>query len=282
MRSKLLTFGSILIAVAFIAVQARAQAFNLQLQGDYTLNTGAATPRFAIGDLNRDGWPDIVSSTGVVAQPVSILLNNGSGGMGTPALIGQTINAAAVAIGDFNNDGNPDLAISSVTTGSGINIRLGDGSGSFALPGTNTPVVDSTVDIATADFNGDGNLDLVVATPQTNAVKVLLGAGNGTFGSPASFGVGSAPLDLEVADMNSDGRPDMAVVAFTTTNTVSILLNNGIGGFTNAPGISWPNATSAAKVVAGDFNRDCITDLAVNRTDSIAILLGNNHVAVGD
>ena len=54
------------------------------------------------------------------------------------------------------------------------------------------------------------------------------------------------------------------------------MLNNGSGGFTAAPSISWTNASNAAKIVVGDFNRDCATDLAVIRSDSVAVLTGNN------
>src|SRR5438876_119755 len=132
MRNKLLNYASILIASVFISIGVYAQTINLQLQSDYTLGTGAATPRFAVGDLNNDGRPDIVTATGIVGQPVSILLNNGNGGFNTPIQIGPTLNATAVAIGDFNNDGFADLAIGTSNNTTGVlNIRLGNGTGNF-------------------------------------------------------------------------------------------------------------------------------------------------------
>lgn len=263
----------ITIAVAFVGV--RSQTINLQLQNTYTLGAGALTPRFAVGDLNNDGRPDVVTAGGLVGQAFNVQLNNGSGGLGTANPIGASLNATAVAIGDFNNDGNADLAVGSISN-VGINIRLGDGSGNFPN-GTNTTFVDAVTDIVTADFNGDGNLDLATVNRNgTSFVKVLLGDGHGAFSGPTTFAVGSSPLDIEVADFNADGRPDMAIVAFATTNTVTVLLNNGSGGFTAAPSVSWANATANGHLVAADFNRDCRTDLAVVRTDSIAILLGDN------
>jgi FG-GAP-like repeat len=263
-----------------LPITAKAQTINLQLQNDYTLGTGSPTPRFAVGDLNNDGKPDIVTATGIVATPVSILLNNGAGGLSAPATFGAALNASAVAIGDFNNDGNADLAIGTINN-AGINIRLGNGTGSFPNE-TNTAVVDSVTDLVAADFNSDGNLDLAMtknggySTAPTNAVRVISGNGAGGFGAPTNFAIGSFPLDLEIGDFNADGRPDVAAVSFATANTVSILLNNGAGGFTAAPAISWANVTSGAKIVAADFNRDCATDLAVVRSDSVAILQGNN------
>ncbi|MDQ3749981.1 MAG: VCBS repeat-containing protein [Acidobacteriota bacterium] len=80
---------------------AQAQTINLQLQNDYTLGTGSPIPRFAVGDLNRDGKPDIVTATGTVSTPVNILLNNGAGSFGAPSAFGATLNASVVAIGGF-------------------------------------------------------------------------------------------------------------------------------------------------------------------------------------
>lgn len=268
--------------IVFSFVVTQAQTINLQLQNNYTLppGTGAPIPRFAVGDLNNDGNPDIVTVTGQVATPVSVLLNNGAGGFNAAAGFGANLDATAVAVGDFNNDGFADLAIGTTNNTSGMtNIRLGNGTGSFPS-GTDTTLTQRVTDLAAADFNGDGYVDLAMInvlgynTQPTNAVRIMLGNGTGGFGLPTDFATGSQPVDLEVADFNSDGRPDIAVVAFATTNTVSILLNTG-GGF-SAAGLSWANATSAAKIVAADFNRDGAADLAVIRTDSVAILLGNN------
>src|SRR5882724_7685519 len=59
--------------------------------------------------------------------------------------------------------------------------------------------------VATADFNGDGRIDLVVPNDSSGTVSVMLGNGNGTFGAPQSFGVGAKPYPVAVGDMNGDG-----------------------------------------------------------------------------
>lgn len=271
-----------LISCAFLSITVIAQSISLQLQSDYTLGSGAATPRFAVGDLNNDGRPDLVTATSVSGQPVSVLLNNGTGGLSSPAPITTTFIASAVAIGDFNNDGNADLAIGSTNNTVGVlNIRLGNGTGTFANE-SSTGLMQAVTDIAAADFNGDGNVDLAMtnvlgyATQPTNAVRMILGNGSGGFGAPTNFAVGSAPLDLEVADINGDGRPDVAVVAFAAADNVSFLLNNGSGGFTAMPALSLPSPTSAAKIASMDFNRDCGTDFAVTMGDSVWVMLNDN------
>lgn len=266
---------------AALITTANAQAINLQLQNTYTLGTGSATPRFAVGDLNNDGLPDIVTVTGLVGQPVSVLLNNGAGGFNAPIQFGSTLVATTVAVGDFNNDGFADLAVGTGNNTSGTtNIRLGNGTGNFP-GGTDTVVTQTSTDLATADFNGDGNLDLAMTNSNcynvlpSCAARIMLGNGAGGFGAPTNYEVGSQPFDLEIADYNSDGRPDIAAIAFATTNTVRILLNNG-AGFAPSQNISWSNAVSSAKIISADFNRDGAVDLAAIRSDSIAILTGDN------
>lgn len=279
MKSELL---KIMVLVLCFVAAGYTQTINLQLQNLYMTGMGAATPRFAVGDLNNDGFSDVVTSTGIVGQPINIFLNTGAGGFIGLNQFGGSLNSTAVAVADFNNDGNADLAIgtSNNTTGQTF-ITFGNGTGFFSN-GTFIPTVTQTVtDMAAADFNGDGNSDLVMTnvngynTQPTNAARVMLGNGAGGFGLPTDFEIGSQPVDLEVADFNSDGRPDIAAIAVATTNTVKILLGTG-SGFAVSQNISWSNATSAARAVAADFNRDGATDLAVIRSDSVAILFGNN------
>jgi hypothetical protein len=89
-----------------------------------------------------------------------------------------------------------------------------------------------------ADFNGDGNLDLAVASNSAGAtgaagsagtVTILLGRGDGTFRNSIVYGAGNNPLSLGVGDVNGDGQPDL-VLADTLANTAVVLLNNYIPG----------------------------------------------------
>jgi hypothetical protein len=95
--------------------------------------------------------------------------------------------------------------------------------------------------VVVADFNGDDILDVALTNatafsashPYSNQVSVLLGDGQGHFGSPLSFGTGPDPLVMATADMNRDGSPDLVVVnsgrfaiaAGVGPESVSVLLN---------------------------------------------------------
>jgi photosystem II stability/assembly factor-like uncharacterized protein len=130
---------------------------------------------------------------------------------------------------------------------------------------------------AVADFNGDGVADLATGNAGSDSVSVLLGNGDGTFRLPQVLAAGRVPWSVAAADFNGDRAPDLAVANSGTfndpANTVSVLLANGDGTF-QAPQ-SFAVGTRPLCVVAGDFNRDGIPDLATANSAGVAVLLGN-------
>ena len=165
--------------------------------------TGASMA--AVGDVNGDGFVDIVTANGFVAggQGVSLLLGNGDGSFQAARSTLTTGNPTYVAIADFNRDGKSDIVIVNGDNATTISVLFGNGDGSFQSPidtvtgGSNT--------LAIADFNGDGKPDLVV-TGTSNIVTVLLNNGDGTFTSSYAatiFGPG-----LLAGDFNRDGFAD--------------------------------------------------------------------------
>jgi hypothetical protein len=167
------------------------------------------------------------------------------------------------------------------------------------------------VAVTVGDFNGDGKVDLAVATHNTfqDEVTWLLGNGNGTFQPPVStitdtapfiggitLGLaGGAPSSIVSGDFNGDGRTDLAVVnnrdivvvtavgRFGTIlstavdpepGSVSVLLSNGDGSF-EAPR-TLAVGTGAGSIAIGDFNNDGRLDLAVNNTASNSVSVLTN------
>jgi hypothetical protein len=114
-------------------------------------------------------------------------------------------------------------------------------------------------EIVAANFNNDGQLDLVVANPTTNSVNVLLGNGNGTFQAPKGSAAGDNPISVAVGDFNDDGKLDLAAANGGTTG-VSVMRGNGDGSF-QAP-VSISIGEDPSSVAVGDFNGDGKLDLA--------------------
>jgi hypothetical protein len=174
--------------------------------------------------------------------------------------------------GDFNGDGKLDVAFVDNFKASSISVALGDGSQGLTV--TNRPVTGGTNpwDIAAADLNGDGNLDLVVIDRDGGLLTILLGNGDGTFQAPLVSPAGqSGPYSVAVGDLNADGIPDLAI-AFQGSNDVGILFGKGDGTFPTSENVPTGNLPRA--VVIDDFNRDGHQDLAVANwgSNSVSIL----------
>ncbi len=218
--------------------------------------TTAAPTFIAVGDFNRDRIPDLI----VADSPyVSVLLGNGDGTFRAP-IDNNSLPTyiPAVAVGDFNGDGNLDAAALAPNTGfTAVGVLLGNGDGSFRYAAS-YPIAEGSSSVATADFRGDGKLDLAVAGG--SGVSVLLGNGDGSFQPEVSYPVQS-PFWVTAADLNGDGRPDLAVSDLVLPSGVSVLLGNGDGTFRQAT--FYPATSEDRFVAAGDFNGDHKVDLAV-------------------
>jgi FG-GAP-like repeat/Abnormal spindle-like microcephaly-assoc'd, ASPM-SPD-2-Hydin len=164
-----------------------------------------------------------------------------------------------ITVGDFNNDGKMDIA--APTPNGEIAIYLGNGDGTFQAPIVS--VYGYSIDwIYSADFNGDGNLDVVVGSDDGDGnccfLYFYLGSGDGNLVQVQTYSTG-APV--AAADFNGDGKLDL--VTLDDSNyyppDLEILLGNGDGTFNYGSEVY---STYSAVPAIGDFNGDGKLDLA--------------------
>jgi hypothetical protein len=189
--------------------------------------------------------------------------------------------ANAVLAADITLDGLPDLLISNSSINS-ISLQTNTTLATAPFPKftslpTNVPTGISGASPrsgASADIDGDGFPDVLLAAANSNSVVVLRGQSTGGLGAATAIPVGSSPRAVATGDFTGNGSVDFASVN-ATGNSVSIRLNDGSGQFSSIPDV----ATSAGPldIVCGDFGGSPHLDLAVlSRTASrLDLLLGD-------
>ena len=178
--------------------------------------------------------------------------------------------AEGVAVGDLSGDGIVDIAVATVNSGA-LSILDGNGTGGFGPARVVPVVIGGPGDVALADFNRDGRLDIAATRPEFSPsanLAVLINDGDGTF-TETDYPAGSFPNSPVAADVNADGLLDLTVaggVANPSTYFVHVLLGNGSGGF-GAQTAFLSGGSVPSGVDLGDFSGDGKPDIVVANTN---------------
>jgi hypothetical protein len=220
----------------------------------------------AVGDLNQDGYPDIVlSPTGASVSYVDVFLNNGKGGFSKHSQVNMN-GAVEITIGDVNGDGIPDI-VNALGT-----IVFGLGNGKFTAP-VSYAVENSqfSKDVVLGELRKNGGVDIVAA--QYEGVSVLLNLGKGLFEDGDWISVPGAGSCAAAGDFNGDGKPDLAV---PTTEGIVILLGTGKTSPPYTIGATIPLSGPGCPI-AGDLNGDGLPDIleGANSLGGVGAYLNN-------
>jgi len=255
----------------------------------FQLGTTLANQTIA-ADFNGDGLADLaLADTGINqdGQTIEILLGTGNGSFAGAKAFNAGTQPEGLVAADFNHDGHTDLIVSDFGSfpndHGGVSLLLGRGDGSFQGPHT-FAAGDFPVSIASADFNGDGNPDVVVADFGTDAgvAAISLLLGNGKDGFSAAKTVITFPTFTQIqhvlsGDFNHDGKADIAYISSLDDNRVSVQFGNGDGSFQPPVVVVARDIFSTIffAFATGDFNNDGIPDFAIEEGGVIEVVLND-------
>lgn len=252
-------FSLTCLAVLAFAGSASAQYdFSLKSYGVVDAPQGIAS-----GDLDGDGYPDLVITAGS-PERMEWWLNDAAGdySLGGSLLLPVGSDPRRVALADLDGDMQLDAAILLMGTNE-MQLATGVAGGSFVM-GATVATGNGPVDVAAADADGDLDMDLLVANQGDDTATLFFNDGAGNL-SGLTLATGDGPRGVAFGDFDGDTNLDFAV-SNEFDMTISVFENQGGGVFGAWSTIQ--GSTYFYQLTSADLDGDLDDDLATATTDN--------------
>ncbi|MGA2169340.1 MAG: Ig-like domain repeat protein [Terracidiphilus sp.] len=254
---------------------------------------GVQPVSIASGNLHGDKIPGLVVANYCGSDPtcskggsIAVFLADEKGMYQLSSTYAVGAGPVSVALADVNGDRNLDI-VALNRLDKTATVMLGVGDGTFRQPMT-FPLAGAPIAVAVGDLNKDGKPDLAVLEDcgsakcsQAGSLEILLGGGDGSFQSAASYPVGYSPASIAVGAIHGDKNLDLVVAnrcgkdaSCQSAGTATVLIGDGTGKFT--PGTDIALGNSPASIALGNLTGSGL-DLVVSRStdNTVAVLHGN-------
>lgn len=266
-------------------------------KGDGTFNEGQVKivnfdiEDMVLGDLNKDGFADIISFYPFTYPnpKIEIQHGDGTGNFVQAQRFAMTSKNVRIEMGDFNNDGNQDY-VATADSNLLVFLALGDGTYNTLIQKdiiTKGLFNDINQHIAVGDFNGDSNMDLAITFSER--IAVLAGNGKGVFAEGSEYPCLNyastwSPVNLLVADFNRDGKQDIVRFnnsIFASSGAISLV---GYNALDNEIVIN-DGDLSASLVQVSNFGETCVNtqltkSYSIKNTSSTNLLLSPGDISI--